>query len=296
MPATTENQTPIYPGQRMLVLPRPVVHEGLRHPGTSDLLTTDIGYFPSAGGHYACRAAGADQLILIYCVSGRGWVNLGSVRHAVWPGQALVIAPRQPHEYGANPEDPWTIYWLHVAGRKIPALHRMLTDDGARPIFHAGEDPEVVVLFEDAYQTLQQSYGPDHLLLCSLTIGRLLARFIQLHRQHPELLDAKQRVMRTIKFMQHRIASRVSVPELSRLANLSRSHYAAVFKRQTGYPVLDFFIRLKMQRAAYLLDTTGDPIKTIAQELGFEDPLYFSRQFRRVYDISPAQYRAEKKG
>ena len=59
---------------------------------------------------------------------------------------------------------------------------------------------------------------------------------------------------------------------------------------------MDFFIRLKMQRACFLLDTTDMPIKAIAADLGFEDPLYFSRSFRRIHDLSPVQYRTIRKG
>ena len=82
----------------------------------------------------------------------------------------------------------------------------------------------------------------------------------------------------------------------ARDANLSSSHLAAVFKKRTGFTVLDFFIRLKIQRACFLLDTTDQSVKAIAADLGFDDPLYFSRCFRRVHDSSPTQYRALRKG
>jgi len=282
--------------RRILVLPRPVVRDALSATATADLLTTDIGCFSHADWHSKERAGGAEQMIVIYCVAGRGWTRLGGAEHSIDAGQVLVIAPFQPHAYGSSPDAPWTIYWLHVAGKKVPALHCLLTDDGSRPIFDAGEDPDAIALFEEIFHMLRQSYGAEHLLLSGLSSGRLLGRLIHLHREHPELLGAKERVLRTIRYMEQRARHRVTVPELARLANLSRSHYAAVFRRQTGYPVLDYFNRLKMQRAAYLLDTGVMPVKSIAAELGYPDPLYFSRQFHRVYDVSPTQYRLVKKG
>ena len=57
--------------------------------------------------------------------------------------------------------------------------------------------------------------------------------------------------------MRQRLRAHISVPELARLAYLSDSHYAASFKHQTGYSVLDYFIHLKMQHAADMLDTTS---------------------------------------
>jgi AraC-like DNA-binding protein len=102
--------------------------------------------------------------------------------------------------------------------------------------------------------------------------------------------------MQTVAFMKQRLSAGVTVSELARMSNLSRSHYAALFKSATGYPVLEFFIRLKMQCAANLLDKTDRPVKSISAELGFNDPLYFSRQFHRVYSMSPTSYRALAKG
>ena len=96
--------------------------------------------------------------------------------------------------------------------------------------------------------------------------------------------------------MRNHLDAQLSVPELAQMANLSESHFRAAFKRQMGYSVLDFYVRLKMQYGAELLDTTSSSVKEIAAELGYEDPLYFSRQFRGIHRLSPTQYRAVKKG
>jgi len=285
-----------FAGQRMIVLPRPVVQAELSGATSLDLLCTDIGYFPHAAHHAVKRPAGSPQMILILCVQGAGWAEIGTARYSIGAGQLLVMPQNVSHSYGADDANPWTIYWLHAAGRKIGRIHALLTDNDATPIFFCGEDPETLALFEETFSILRQSYGRDHLLLSSLALGRLLGRLIAVHRARPEFASTRQRIEQTVAFMRNRLSAKIHVSELARLANLSPSHFAWAFKRQTGYPVLDFFIRLKMQRAAQLLDTTPMPVKAIAAEMGFDDPLYFSRQFRKVHALSPAQYRAIKKG
>jgi len=283
----------------MLVLPRPVVKAALAAPSAPDLLPTDIGYFPAAANHYFARPNGSSQMIVIICVRGHGWATLGAKKYAVNAGEALVIAPDLPHAYGTDApggKEPWTIYWVHVAGRKAPALYRLLSNEGATPVFHCGEDPETLRLFAETFETLQQSYGADNLLLASLTVGRALARLVALHRSRSSKESTADRIEQCVAFMRQRLAAQLSVPELARMANLSNSRFAAAFKRQMGYPALDFFLRLKMQYAAELLDTTSLSVKEIADELGYEDPLYFSRRFRGIHSLSPAQYRATKKG
>lgn len=83
---------------------------------------------------------------------------------------------------------------------------------------------------------------------------------------------------------------------LAAIANLSRSRYVELFKQQAGYAPIDFFIRLRMHRACQLLDTTTLSVKAIAATLGYEDPLYFSRRFRRLHERSPVEYRKLHKG
>ena len=72
--------------------------------------------------------------------------------------------------------------------------------------------------------------------------------------------------------------------------------YVELFKQQTGYAPIDYFIRLRMHRACQFLDNTGMSVKAIATTLGYEDPLYFSRLFRTVNEASPIAYRRMRKG
>jgi len=59
---------------------------------------------------------------------------------------------------------------------------------------------------------------------------------------------------------------------------------------------MDYFVRLKIQRASLLLDTTSFRVKEIGAKVGFADPYYFSRSFRQVMGMSPRAYRVDPKG
>ena len=80
------------------------------------------------------------------------------------------------------------------------------------------------------------------------------------------------------------------------MVGLSASHYAALFRRATGYGVLEYQTRLRMALARELLDTTDRSVASIAREIGYTDPLYFSRHFTKVHGASPTAYRALAKG
>jgi AraC-like DNA-binding protein len=293
-----------FPGQRMVVLPRPVIAAALRKPATAELLVTDVGMFPSAARHLIQRPGGVPAAILIYCVRGTGWADIGGVRQAVPPDHVLLVPPGTAHAYGAAEHRPWTIYWCHVAGRQAAVLQSLLQGGSDRRILHATDARHVVPLFERILSLLEGGYGQDRLTVASLTMGYLFGTMLADRGGlgppgSPAAAaadDLEHRLEDTVQFMRENVGGHVTVAELAAMAGLAPSHYAAVFKRKTGYAVIDYFLRLKMQEASRLLDATTAPIKQIAGELGYDDPLYFSRAFRKITAVSPREYRAHRKG
>ena len=67
-------------------------------------------------------------------------------------------------------------------------------------------------------------------------------------------LTVDERIHMTVNVMRRQLAASLSVPELAKLTGWSRSHYADVFKTRMGCSVLQYLIRLRMQRAAELIE------------------------------------------
>jgi transcriptional regulator GlxA family with amidase domain len=84
--------------------------------------------------------------------------------------------------------------------------------------------------------------------------------------------------------------------ELATAARISTTHYSLCFREQTGFSPIDFLIRLRVRHACRLLDTTTLPVAEVAERVGYEDPYYFTRCFRRIMGLSPRRYREMTKG
>jgi AraC family transcriptional regulator, arabinose operon regulatory protein len=106
----------------LLVLLRPLVDKARRRPITSQLLVTDVGYFPRAATHGRYRPKGSDELIVIVCTRGLGWCEVDDHLVAVAAGSVLVIPAQVPHLYRADDGDPWTIWWCHLVGDDTDSL------------------------------------------------------------------------------------------------------------------------------------------------------------------------------
>ena len=73
--------------------------------------------------------------------------------------------------------------------------------------------------------------------------------------------------------------------------SLSASHFSSLFRKATGMSPMDYFIHLKLQKACLLLYSSSIKIKDVALAVGYEDPYYFSRLFKKYLKLSPDQYR-----
>jgi Transcriptional regulator containing an amidase domain and an AraC-type DNA-binding HTH domain len=103
-------------------------------------------------------------------------------------------------------------------------------------------------------------------------------------------------IKNSLAFMEKNLNTTLTLQDLVSFNNLSKSQLTEIFKTKTGYSPIDYFIRLKIQKACSLLDLSDLSIYEIAAQLGYEDQYYFSRSFRKIMGMSPSSYRKIKKG
>ena len=283
-----------FPGQRMRALPRPLVARASTGPVTGQILVTDVGYFPRASAHRRRRPGGAPQTIVIVCSAGRGWCEIGGTRHAVVAGQALVVPAGTPHTYQADDDDPWTIWWFHVTGRAVPDLVAATGTTVAEPVLGVAEPSRVLALVDTMIRRMERDETTSSLIAASGAAWHALALLAADRRSTTGRREDP--VAATLEHLRANVGLPVSVPDLAAMAGLSRSHYAVLFRRATGYSVVEYQTRLRMGRARELLDTTDLTVAAVARHAGYDDPLYFARQFRRIHSMSPTQYRAREHG
>ncbi len=286
-----------FEGQKLLVLPEQQLEAMAGHPLIEPLFVTDIGFFPHAQGHYRERPGGCEAAIFIYCVEGEGWAILNGQQIQI-PAQTLLVVPAHtPHVYGASAAHPWSIYWFHLQGREIATVVENLLLTNFTLHVPATETLPLLTLFEQCYETLfYQGHSWRHHLFASQVIRHLLGILMLLQPTSGQDAKKQDYAERAISYMLQRLESSLTLDELADAVHLSRPHLVHVFKRVTGVSPIDYYTRLKIQRACQYLDLTDLSIKEIARRIGIRDPYYFSRLFHKMMRQSPSDYRRVKKG
>ncbi len=97
-----------------------------------------------------------------------------------------------------------------------------------------------------------------------------------------------------INHLNDHLAFDISLTELAAMVHYSPCHLNLLFRRRFGIPIRQYLIQQRMKHTAHLLKTTPREIKQIAYQVGFHDPLYFSRLFRQLYGSSPSDFRLKQ--
>ena len=282
-----------FPHQRLVVIPRSVLDHGRNLPIVSQLYVTHIGSFPSAPQHYIERTAEHRQAILLYCTSGRGWVEMDHHTFPVQAGNAAFIPPETAHIYEADREQPWSLFWIHFDGPQTQRVLESLQVSTRNPILYIPDIDAMRQAFEEVYACLNYNYSDAGLLAMTSELMRLLSRIkLNSSSRYQAQQHTRDRIQESIRFMENHLNISPSLSDLAARSGLSVPQFSKLFNERTDQSPMAYYISLKIRKACDLLYQTDLSVGEIGAKLGYEDPYYFSRLFKKVQGCSPAHYRA----
>ncbi|MDP2972627.1 MAG: AraC family transcriptional regulator, partial [Deltaproteobacteria bacterium] len=98
-------------------------------------------------------------------------------------------------------------------------------------------------------------------------------------------------VQKALDMIEERIENPPSLAKLALFSGLSRTYFFRVFKETTGIRLQDYLIQTRLNKAKILLNDANLKIKQIAYKVGFRNPDYFCRLFKKKTGVSPTEWR-----
>ncbi|SDJ16904.1 arabinose operon transcriptional regulator AraC [Aliiruegeria lutimaris] len=242
------------------------------------------------------RPKGMRGWIVNLTVDGTGQVFEGDQEFTVGPGDLLLFPPEAAHFYGrAQGAEKWWHRWIYFQPRAFwkPWLDWGTRIDGVHLLRHRdeGKFSELFRLFVEV-----EGWSQRHdALSLDLAFNRLehillsCARLARDARNSPEVVD--ERVLAACAMISKDLARPIGVREVADHVCLSPSRLSSLFRKYMGTGVVQWRDAQRVQYAMQLLRISGVPIKSLSQMVGYDDPLYFSRVFRRHTGMSPRHFR-----
>lgn len=253
----------------------------------------------SEDGFVHCRRI-FDCNVLILVLEGTLYITQSRQRFAVSAGQYIFLRAGEEH-YGHRAADGRLSYmWVHF--NSSGAWERKsLREEGAFPEKYVYCLPEygtalspqrVNILFHQLMDySRQQALYTDALLSCSLSL--LLMEFTQeyldsLSNRHRKTSPAVSAAADWIWSNCHR---QISIHDIAEEFHYNAEYLSSLFKAETGYTLLQFLHKTRIEISKNLLLRSNVSVKEAAYSCGFPDEKYYMRTFKRLEGMTPSQYK-----
>ncbi|CAH1210844.1 HTH-type transcriptional activator RhaS [Paenibacillus plantiphilus] len=236
--------------------------------------------------------------LLHHVLAGSGTFTCADQTYTLHAGQSFLIQPDQLISYESHVEAPWHYRWIAFEGRQAEELIASAGLSTEQPIIDTGANRRIGALFRSMERTFRQGGSAAAVQLRSAGYLQLLfAEFSSLPADNsdPSIVapdNGEALFQQVIRYLSSQYAEPVSIERMASTLGYNRAYLSRLFKQRTGITPVAFLLQLRLDKARLLLrERTELTIEQIASSVGFQDPLYFSKQFRRFYDYSPSGYR-----
>lgn len=232
---------------------------------------------------------------LVFIKGGKGNITVENKRYQFKEDMLLYICPDVPHSIEIDIYQPSCFFSVHFSYANV------YFNDGKWDVkneleilpLNPAQELKDYYNIEDIFKKLVDSWNaklPGYEFITRTLLQQLLIAVYQYNRKQNQSYSSSLKVEKVIQYMHQNINTRVTVTELSELVQLSASYLSRTFKETTGYSIIEYFNKIKIDKAKEQLIEGGKKVKEVARELGFIDEFYFSRIFKKLEGISPAEF------
>ena len=200
------------------------------------------------------------------------------------PHDLFVMFPGERVHYKALTD--WSIRWMGICGDSVEPLLARCGITRKNPIYSVSRYTELSDLLASL---LKLSDNP--LESSQFKCQSLLYEFFSLLLQNVDASTVNAPVETAKHIIKYNYNTDLTLTKLAGILNLNATYLSRLFKEKTGLSPKQYILQIRIERAKEFLATTEYSIKEISNSVGFPDPLYFSRLFKKYEQCSPLEYR-----
>ncbi|MGN1205354.1 MAG: AraC family transcriptional regulator [Eubacterium sp.] len=233
------------------------------------------------------------EFLLHIVLDGEGTFTTSEQTYSLKKNAIFLIYPDQITSYQADADNPWSYIWIGINGAKAESLLR-----------HAGFRPDNPIAYLP--NTAPYNAAIEGILSsCQLRFSNELRRFEYLYAFVAQLAEDLHNpdnesspsysqdtyVRYALDYIELNYQHNIKISDIAHSVGVSRAYLTKCFKNKMNLSPHEYLIDYRMNLAKNLLTTTKMPINQIASEVGYEDPLSFSKAFKLFTGVSPKTYR-----
>ncbi|WP_438349357.1 AraC family transcriptional regulator [Paenibacillus sp. FA6] len=226
---------------------------------------------------------------------GQGFVRVGTQTHKLVAGQGFLICPDVVYYYEADGEEPWTYSWIGFQGAEVPDIVKRTYLSPAQPVFSM--DSRIMPTLYDQLSSAAVLASSALDFRINAIFFEFLASWVEMTGMDSPLVTISSRqegyVHQTLEFLHNHYSEDISLENHADNLGLDRKHLSSIFKKALDVPPRQYLLHYRMNKACELLSSGKFTVGEVARSVGYQDPLLFSRMFKKVIGIPPKHYQRE---
>lgn len=260
---------------------------------------------------------------LIMVIEGPVYLSVEGRNLTLQSGEILLLSPWQQHIGWKEPHDQSSFFWVQFTIDPEPILVNSLSelenfasflqaDQNILRLSDENNQEESLMLlpiqflpvtkfdklscFEKLYKLF---WNPEsyHRLRLSLKLTELIEMIASSALEHYQLnkkVSSAYKSYRSLAaYLNEYYAMELSKDEIEKNVDRKYEYLCHIFKKYSGYTINEYVHQLRIQSAKHYLISTDLPVYRVAEIIGYRDPYYFSKAFRKITGSSPSQYRKQ---
>lgn len=231
-----------------------------------------------------------DHYLIHHVITGKGCLTVKKKNYDLCAGDSFLIYPGTEAAYTADAKEPWEYAWVGFNGSDAPIILKATDFSPAHPVIaNAPYGQEIAHQLLHIYEVR----GNDFESAVEMT-GRLyttLALYLKGADHAPVQNNYHTYVQKAIEYIAAHYSYPITVEDIADYVGLSRSHLFRSFETVLQMSPKEYLSQFRIKQACYLLGHSNLSITAIANSVGFESSLYFSKAFKKAKGISPRDYK-----
>lgn len=239
------------------------------------------------------RPNGSNNYQLLYIANGKARFQIEGKMHWLEKGYCVLFSPKQPQYYYYELQDSPDIYWVHFSCKKEKEfLEKTGFLNGI--IYFVGIHTSYSKMFDEMITELQvkQPFFEEQLQLKMKELLLKMGRNQQIREKN--LFESyNKEVEEALRLFQLTPEKDFTIKEFTKERGLNYYRFIDTFTHYVGVSPRQYIINMRMTIAKDLLMNPMFQISEVARLTGYDNPLYFSRLFKKTWGISPTEFKKQ---
>lgn len=229
-----------------------------------------------------------------YTLSGSGRLDIDGNSYSVETGEAFIVEIPSDHRYYL-PKDSngWEFIFITLVGKEAAQCWQFMKEHNG-PILKVSADSKLIQLLLKIYGDTCSQKITDSYYASAKAYEFIMECYRFIRNIEKSKKDFSLQITKALSFIQTHYHEPITLEEIAPVSGFSKYYFIKQFQHQLNMTPVQYLTKIRIEKAAELLRSTGFSVTDIASQVGYANANYFNKVFRKAVGVSAGTFRDSK--